>query len=391
MDKKKRRRANNEGSISQYADGRWCRRYFVELPDGRKKRKALYGNSRKEVTNKLARALAKRDDGVLFDDEGRSLGEYIEWWLTTSKRGRVKATTCESYAREVRKHIIPGLGRIRLKSLSPAHLQSYYSSKCESGLAPRAVRYHHTLLHQALKKAVEWGYVRRNVAAVVDPPKVENKEMNLLSAAQLKALLEAVKGDRLEAFYLLAVSTGMRLGELQALKWADIDLRERTLSVNRTLSATKGGPVFGPPKTPRSRRKIFLSRKSVEALRRHRERQATEKEALGDPSTLEERPSQARPGTARARKHLDHAGYLLPRALRHVQACGRDDGQHPPQAGNWHQTGINEASASAEASARVSVFPCKPAENGSGGTRIRTGDTMIFSPRTRVRMCPIPS
>ena len=188
----------------------------------------------------------------------------------------------ESYAREVRKHIIPGLGRIRLKSLTPAHLQSYYSSKCESGLAPRTVHYHHTLLHQALKMAVKWGYVRRNVAAVVDPPKVEKKEMNPLSAAQVKALLEAAKGDRLEAFYLLAVSTGMRLGELQALKWADIDLRERTLSVNRTLSATKGGPEFGPPKTSRSRRKIFLSRKSVEALRRHRERQATEKEAVAD-------------------------------------------------------------------------------------------------------------
>jgi transposase InsO family protein len=115
MDKKKRRRGNNEGSISQYADGRWCGRYFVELPDGRKKRKALYGNSRKEVTNKLARALAKRDDGALFDDEGQSLGEYIEWWLTTSKRGRVRATTYESYAREVRKHIIPGLGRMRLR------------------------------------------------------------------------------------------------------------------------------------------------------------------------------------------------------------------------------------------------------------------------------------
>jgi integrase len=178
----------------------------------------------------------------------------------------------------VRKHIIPGLGRIRLGSLSPAHLQSYYSSKCASGLAPRTVHYHHTLLNQALK----WGYLRRNVAAVVDPPKAEKKEMNPLSAAQVKAILEAAKGDRLEAFYLLAVSTGMRLGELQALKWADIDLRERTLSVNRTLSATKGGPVFGPPKTSRSRRKIFLSRKSVEASRRHRERQATEKEDLGD-------------------------------------------------------------------------------------------------------------
>jgi hypothetical protein len=171
------------------------------------------------VTNKLAEALAKRDDDVLFDDESPSLGEYIEWWLTTSKRGRVKATTYESYAREVRKHIIPGLGRIRLKSFSPAHLQSFYSSNCDSGLAPRTVHYHHTLLNQALK---------------------------------------------------------------MALKWADIDLRERTLSVNRTLSAAKGGPVFGPPKTSRSRRKIFLCLKSVEALRRHRERQVTEKEALGE-------------------------------------------------------------------------------------------------------------
>ena len=281
MGKKKGRRANNEGSISHYTDGRWCGRYFVELPDGRKKRRALYGNSRKEVTNKLAEVIAKKDDdGVLFDDEGRSVGEFLEWWLLTSKKGRVKAATYESYSREVRNHIIPGLGRIRLKSLSPAHLQGYYSSECESGLAPRTVYYHHTLLHQALKKAVRWGYVRRNVATVVDPPRVENKEMNPLSATQVEAFLEAAKGDRLEAFYVLAVSTGMRLGELQALKWSDVDLRERTLSVNRTLSSSKGGPVFGPPKTSRSRRKIFLPRKSAEALRRHRERQETEKETV---------------------------------------------------------------------------------------------------------------
>src|SRR5215218_5217261 len=94
---------------------------------------------------------------------------------------------------------------------------------------------------------------------------------------------------------------------------------------------------------------------------------------LRDPSALEERPSQARPGTARARKHLDHAGYLLPRALRHVQACGRDDGQHPPLAGNWHQTGINDTSAQAEASPRVSVFPANPQKTGVAGPGFEPG------------------
>ena len=95
---------------------------------------------------------------------------------------------------------------------------------------------------------------------------MEKKEINPLSAAQVDTFLEAAKGDRLEAFYLLAVSTGMRLGELQALKWADIDLRERTLSVNRTLSAVNGGPVFTPPKTSKSRRQVPLSRRASAAL-----------------------------------------------------------------------------------------------------------------------------
>jgi integrase len=136
--------------------------------------------------------------------------------------------------------------------------------------------------HRALKQAVRWGLVPRNVAAAVDPPRSRPPEITPLSPAEARALLEAAWGDRLEALYVLAVTTGMRQGEILGLEWEDADLEEGTVRVRRTLTLARGGPRLAEPKTKGSRRQVRLTAGAIEALGRHRERQGAERAAAGD-------------------------------------------------------------------------------------------------------------
>jgi integrase len=270
-----KRRGNGEGTITRRKDGRWEARYTVFTASG-PKRKALYGKTRAEVAEKLTKAMADRNGGLTFDAKNQTVGEYLTRWLRDSVKGSVKSITFENHERLVRVHITPALGRVKLKALSPAHLQAFYRDHLDAGLSPRTVRYLHALLHRSLKQALRWNLVPHNVAKAVDPPKVPRKDMRVLSPEQARAILEAARGDRLEALYVLAVHCGLRQGELLALRWEDVDLEAETLRVSRTLSRTKGGPTFTAPKTAKSRRTVRLTSKAVEALKRHSERQAEE-------------------------------------------------------------------------------------------------------------------
>jgi integrase len=124
-----------------------------------------------------------------------------------------------------------------------------------------------------LRQAVADGLIPRNATEAVRPPQVRKEEIRPLTAEQAKILFEAVRSDRLEALYILAVYTGLRQGELLGLKWSDVDLEAGTLQVLRTLTTAKGGPVLSAPKTKGSRRTVKLSRTALEALRSHLERQ----------------------------------------------------------------------------------------------------------------------
>lgn len=143
------------------------------------------------------------------------------------------------------------------------------------------MQYIHATLHKALKQAVMDGLIPRNATEAVKAPRPEKKEIRPLSPAAVRALLSAAAGDRLEALYVLAITTGMRQGELLRLKWEDVDLGAGTLQVRRTLTRTKDGPVFGTPKTVKSRRNIRLTAPAVEALKRHRIAQHEERLKLG--------------------------------------------------------------------------------------------------------------
>jgi integrase len=267
----KKRRGNGEGTIYTRKDGRYEARYTVHTASG-PKRKAIYGKTRAEVAEKLTKAMADRDTGVSFDASTITLGEYLRVWLEDSVKDRVKLATYEGYARMVRNHISPMLGGMKLKNLTPPHLRRLYKEKLDSGLGTRSVQYIHTTLHKALKQAVDDGLILRNVADSVKPPQLKRTEMKPLSPKQAKALLEAAGGDRFEAMYVLAITAGLRQGELLGLKWEDVDLEGGKLQVRRTLY--KGN--FTTPKTAKSRRTVKLTVRAVEALKRHREAQLEE-------------------------------------------------------------------------------------------------------------------
>lgn len=271
-----KRRGNGEGTVTRRKDGRWEARYTAQTPNG-PKRRVLYGKSRSEVAKKLTKAMSDRDGGLMFDDENLRVEEYLDRWLKGSVRGTVKPITYESYGRILRVHVIPTLGRVKLKNLNPLHLQTLYRERLDSGLSSRTVQYVHVVMNRALKQAVRWGLLPRNVSEAVNPPKTHRKEMRPLSPEQARSLLQAAREDRLEALYVLALHCGLRQGELFGLRWSDVDLEEGSLRVCRTLARTKeGGAAFTVPKTAKSRRTVRLTNSAIESLKRHSERQAQE-------------------------------------------------------------------------------------------------------------------
>lgn len=228
------KRGNGEGSISRRKDGRYMARYTVQTVTGAKT-KYLYGKTRVEVSNKLAKAIADRADGMVFGDENLDMNEDLNRWLRDSVRGSVQDRTFDSYSKLVTRYIVPAIGDVKLKKLSPMKVQAMYRGMQDRGLSPRTVQYTHAVLHRALKQALRWGMVPRNVCEAVDRP-----------------------------------------GELLGLKWKDVDLDGASLLVNCALSEGK----FTVPKTKKSRRRIDLSATGVAALKAHRKRQLEERVRL---------------------------------------------------------------------------------------------------------------
>lgn len=276
------RRGNGEGSITRRKDGLYMARYTLETATGAK-RKTLYGKTRSEVASKLSKALADREAGLTYDAGTMTVAEYLNGWLTDSVRGTVRQRTYERYAALVRVHLAPAFIRVGLAKLRPDHVRGLYRSKLdgdpdsgEKPLAPRTVLHIHRTLSKALKQAVSDGLIPRNAAASVKPPQPRREEICPLDREQVRSLFEAAGGTRSEALYVVAVTAGLRRGELQGLKWADIDLDAGTLQVRRTLSEPKGGYIFEPPKSGKGRN-VRLTRKAAAALKSHRRRQLEER------------------------------------------------------------------------------------------------------------------
>ncbi len=210
-----------------------------------------------------------------------TVGAYLEAWLRDSVAGTVSRHTQRDYEDKCRLHIIPALGRLRLADLTTRHLNRLYRQKLKDGQSPRSVRYIHTTMSKALHEAEGADLVRKNVARWAKPPKDEHEEKPVLSVAEAMLFLEAIRGDRMEALYLLAVTTGLRRGEMLGLKWEDLDLTKGTLKVNRSLDQHYGPTRENAPKRAASRRPAVLPAPVVEALRVRQEVQSRERRAAG--------------------------------------------------------------------------------------------------------------
>jgi integrase len=201
-------------------------------------------------------------------------------WLETV-RGQIRASTHRRYSDLVRVHLIPGLGRINLAKLTAQQVQLFYTRTLASGLSPTTVHHVHGVLHRALDDAERMGLVHRNVSEQVRAPRRNAAEMQTLTEAQAQLFLETVANDRFAALYVLALTTGMREGELLALRWQDVDLERATLQVRLNVQETTGRYILAEPKTAYSRRSIALCAMAIDALLQHRARQNAERLHLG--------------------------------------------------------------------------------------------------------------
>jgi integrase len=269
---------------------RWAYVLDVEPgPSGRRRQKWVGGfRTRKEADRALAEAVVRRQEGAYVEPTKQTVGEFLGEWIPAI-RTTIRSSTWESYERNVRLHIRPGLGAIPLRSLTPAHLNTLYAALRDrgskraagGGLSPRTIRYIHVIIHRALRDAVRWGRLARNVADLADPPAVVRQKMTVWSPEQLRRFLERAASDRLHAAFVLLVTTGMRRGEVAGLRWEDVDLDEQRVSVQTSHVVVRYRIQSESPKTDRSRRFLQLDGFTVVALRAHRKRQLEERFAAG--------------------------------------------------------------------------------------------------------------
>src|SRR5215217_8921785 len=271
---KKKQRGNGAGTVypRKNKDGKVTGYRGSYIVNG--KRCYVSAKTKTETEQKLRQAMTDADRGLVFEAGALVLSDYLDMWLRNIE-DTIRQRTWERYEQIVRVHLKPTLGRLKLRNLTPTHVRGLYREKLDSGSSPRTVQYIHTTLRKALKDAVSDELISRNVADSIKAPRPKKKEINPLNPDQAKKFLRAIRGDRFEALYMLAVHCGLRQGELLGLRWADVDLEVGKLRVRRTLSLTKSGHVYEQPKNWKGR-SIDLTRAASEALKVHLKRQLEE-------------------------------------------------------------------------------------------------------------------
>ena len=323
--------------------------YFrVELPqnlcpDG--KRHSVMGKSRNEAVAKANEEMARWERGLDRNAGKNTLAEFLKEFLAYYKRdGGVAPSTYQDYRYHIESHIVPVLGNVTLKDLDPRKVDQFTRALNEKGLAARTSQYSFSVLRRALQFAVDWKYIPANPAssrmrAAKRRQVYELSKIRFLAPEEARAFLKAVRGDRYEALYVLALTTGMRQGEMLGLQWPDLDLDAGKVTIFRSLHRTKRrrdkddpAPWFElrHPKTPGSRRTLDIPPVTVEALREHQVKQRQQR-LLADSSWKEQKlifttrlgtPVDTTNVLHRFQLILEHAGIAKMRFydLRHTHA-----------------------------------------------------------------------
>jgi integrase len=266
------KRANGEGSIYQRA-GR--RGWFASVTvDGR--RKILHAETRREVDQLLTAAKAARQTGDLVVGKSPSVEAFLAAWLEQVIQPNRSVWTWRGYRAAINTHVVPVIGKVKLDRLVAQHMLTLITKMRENGASPKTIANVRALLRSALNTAKKWKLITGNPAADVDPPKSDRREIHPFTPVEAKAFLAAVRSERLEALYTVALTMGLRQAESLGLHWSDIDLEAGTLAVRRQLQRVDGHLVDVPLKTARSRRTLTMPAIVTASLREHRERQRRE-------------------------------------------------------------------------------------------------------------------
>lgn len=245
-----------------------------------------FKGTERAAQKELTRLLRELDTGTYIDPSKQTVAEYLRAWLVNS--ARISARTREGYSEICEKHLIPQLGRLQLGKLSPQHIQTYYTTARTSGrrdgkggLSEQSILHHHRLLHKALSVAVAQGTLARNPVDSTEAPQPARREMQAADADQTAELLASLEGTPIYLPVLVAVTTGVRRGELLALKWESLDLKSGMLTVRAALEQTRAGITTKGTKTGRVR-KLSVPSFVLDELRRHKGQQAAHRLQLGD-------------------------------------------------------------------------------------------------------------
>lgn len=266
--------------------------YSLVIPTGLPKPKQRWITVRgtlREAEAELAKLIHDASNGGFVASPKMKFADYLDRWLKDAAAPTVASKTLERYEQIVRDNIAPGLGAMEISKVTPMAIQKFYSD-CRStgrkngrgGLSEQTVLHIHRVLHKALAQAVRWQLIPRNPADAVEAPKALLKPMRSLTDEETREVFQKLTGNPLLVPTLVALSTGIRRGELLALRWSDIDLGRKSLIINSALEQTKSGGVRRKqPKTERSRRNILLPDAAVELLHTHKTAQATARLRLG--------------------------------------------------------------------------------------------------------------
>jgi integrase len=286
-----------QGHVRKYnlksGDRRWAIVFYcgrrLEVNGAQKKvyRWTRGFKTERAAQTELNKMLKAANDGVYVEPTAQMLNEYLEHWLTAVKPN-LAPKTFERYAELVHVNIVPQIGHIKLSKLQPMQIAEFYTwslskgrRRKEGGLSLRTVLHIHRLLRKAMKQAVLWQVRSSNPVDAVEAPKPVQKEIEAVPKEQVAAILEAARGSDLFLPILIALCTGMRRGEILALRWSDVDLGALRLVVHQSLEETKAGVRFKQPKTPKARRTIALPPLLIEAIRAHRQQQERNRKLFG--------------------------------------------------------------------------------------------------------------
>jgi len=258
---------------------------------GKRQQKWVTIQGRKaDAERELARLLNEVHTGGFIEPAKLTVAEYLERWLKDYAEVNVSGKTFERYQSIVGQHLNPALGHLPLPKLRPLHIQAHYSQALRDGrkdgrpggLTPQSVLHHHRILREALQQAVRWQLLARNPADAVEPPRPRPREVRAIDEAQTAWLLEVAEGTRLHLPIMLAVSAGLRRGEILGLRWADLDSQLGVLHIRRSVEQTRKAVCFKEPKSRQGWRTVALPALALEALQSHRQQQARHKALLGD-------------------------------------------------------------------------------------------------------------